>query len=340
MLIKYSREWALQLNQALNHPITKEILCQTFKISFYYYCILRRKIIVYILDQDQDQTIPSRLCSAVQPNNTNENEERVCLSMLDKDDFEIHKTVNIIKKEQQPISQLNQNSLLSPIILVKNKSILSNTCTNMNPLCLTYNFKIIIPKVAKLNTIIEESEEEEEEESWPKTIYVHLKIISSFYECLNIISNELTPRYDYVLSISDPLNELTKETLDLIHDMERVVKYKWRVSSFIKHVYSDPTILHVMQLVLLIDGIKQSYTQLKAIPRILIHCQANRSHSTASAYILLRELGYTHEKSIQYILQESPFALQFNTRLMQLYHTYRCGDVQTMGEFFLSSNGR
>ncbi len=166
-------------------------------------------------------------------------------------------------------------------------------------------------------------------------INVHLTILS-LYGTHKLICMNDSSKYDYVISISDPLTHCCSTTQKRLIEIEETAKTKWKTRHFLRHCYLDerddissegPKFIHMMEIISLAIELKEACH--KTPPSVLIHCYAGISRSTASAMILLRELGYTLPEIKKYIIEQSPWANP-NTKLLQYYDAFVSGDLSNM----------
>ena len=79
-----------------------------------------------------------------------------------------------------------------------------------------------------------------------------------------------------------------------------------------------PTHAHLLELVEFADQIKQT----TSIVKLVVHCRAGVSRSTAAAFIVLRELGYDRDAAMKLIRETSAFA-EPHAWLLKEYEQYR-----------------
>ncbi len=142
-----------------------------------------------------------------------------------------------------------------------------------------------------------------------------------------------TNKYDSIISIKNPKKN------DVYTDMELIRRYRrfknhpnqsindnhLLCMSFldinVKHRKESPCNHHILRIIRLAEQLKL-YMNDKSDISILIHCIAGISRSSASAIILLEELGYTTNNAISHVFKVRPIAVP-NTLMLEIYRDYK-----------------
>lgn len=142
-----------------------------------------------------------------------------------------------------------------------------------------------------------------------------------------------TNKYDSIISIKNPKQD------DLWTNMELMKRYKRFkdhpnqsihdnhvlcmsfLDTNVKNIKESPCNTHILRIIRLAEHLKL-YMNDKSDISILVHCIAGISRSSASAIILLEELGYTHHDAKMAVFRVRPIAIP-NMLMLELYKDYK-----------------
>lgn len=154
--------------------------------------------------------------------------------------------------------------------------------------------------------------------------------ICAYSDVADLLKNN---KYDSVISIKNPKKEDIWTNMELSKRYKRFIDHPNQsipennvlcmsfLDTNIKHTKESPCNSHILRIIKLAEHLKLYMNEQPNIS-VLIHCIAGISRSSASAIILLEELGYTPNDAINTVLNVRPIA-EPNMLMLEIYKDYK-----------------